>query len=242
MPSPVPLLLLALGWIAYFIVHSLLASLRVKRRIEARRPAWMPAYRLFFNLSAVLLILPLLWFTFSLGGDPLGRWHGPWRWLAEGLALLAMVGFLWSARYYDNGEFLGTPQWRERETRVEDQEHLHVSPPHRFVRHPWYFFGLVLMWTRDMDPALLTTVTLATLYFIFGSRLEERKLLHYYGEAYARYRQRVPGLLPLPWRHLSAADARELEQLAAAHRPGNPAQLANTDPAANGHHPRKAAP
>ena len=209
------LMLLALCWVAYFVLHSILASLAVKRRVEHHRPGWMPAYRLFFNFTATALIVPLLWLTFALHGEPLWQWSGAWRWFADGLAVAAMVGFLWSSRYYQSGEFLGTRQWRERETRVEDQEHLTISPLHRFVRHPWYFFGLLLMWTRDMDPALLLTVSFATLYFIVGSRMEERKLLHYYGDAYAHYRQRVPGLIPLPWRHLSAAEAVQLEQQAA---------------------------
>jgi cell division protein FtsL len=65
-----------------------------------------------------------------------------------------------------------------------------------------------------MDAPLLLTSVLVTAYFVIGSRLEERKLLAQYGEAYARYRALVPGLLPRPWRHLSAAQASELEQRA----------------------------
>ena len=65
-----------------------------------------------------------------------------------------------------------------------------------------------------MNAPILLTILMATLYFIFGSRLEERKLLTYYGDAYARYRTRVPGLFPLPWRHLSIDEANELEQMA----------------------------
>ena len=40
--------------------------------------------------------------------------------------------------------------------------------------------------------------------------LEERKLLVLHGEAYARYRARVPGLIPWPGRSLSADEARTL--------------------------------
>jgi len=205
---------LGLGWIAYFLLHSLLASLAAKRRIERHRSHWLPGYRLFFNTVAIVLILPLVWTTYSIDAPPLWRWTGPQAWLANGLALLAVIGFLWTSRYYESGEFIGIRQWRDRETRVADQEHLHISPPHRWVRHPWYFFGLVLMWTRDMNAPILLTICMATLYFIFGSRLEERKLLTYYGDAYARYRERVPGLFPLPWRHLNIDEAKELEQIA----------------------------
>jgi protein-S-isoprenylcysteine O-methyltransferase Ste14 len=204
------------AWAAYFVVHSLLASVRVKRWVAVRHPGWMRGYRLFFNVVAVVLVVPPLVLTFAWRGEPLWAWTGPWAWLANGLALAAAAGFVWSLRFYDSGEFLGLRQWRGRVRSVEDQERLHISPLHRFVRHPWYALGLVIVWTRDMDPAFLITALAITLYFVLGSRLEERKLIHYHGEAYRRYRRRVPGLLPLPWRVLSPAQAAELEGLSRA--------------------------
>jgi protein-S-isoprenylcysteine O-methyltransferase Ste14 len=133
--------------------------------------------------------------------------------LAYGLAGLAILGFAWSLRYYDGSEFLGLRQWRARQRSALDQERLHLSPLHRFVRHPWYTLGLVLVWTQNMDAARLTSAVVISAYFVLGSRLEERKLLLYHGPAYAAYRRRVPALLPRPWRSLSSAEARELTRL-----------------------------
>ena len=206
------LMWLVLMWLAYFFLHSLLASLRVKHWVACRWPQRMPAYRLFFNLVAVVALVPPLWLTFSIGGEPVLRWSGGWRWLADGLALAALLGFLWSLRWYDGLEFLGLRQLREGERRVEDQERFRVSPLHRHVRHPWYFLGLVLLWTRDMTPAMLVSVVMASLYFVIGSRLEERKLKVYHGRAYERYCEKVPGLVPLPWKRLSAEEAAKLEE------------------------------
>ena len=39
------------------------------------------------------------------------------------------------------------------------------------------------------------------------ARLEEKKLLVYHGDTYRRYMARVPGLIPLPWKSLTAAEA-----------------------------------
>jgi protein-S-isoprenylcysteine O-methyltransferase Ste14 len=61
-----------------------------------------------------------------------------------------------------------------------------------------------------MDPAFLVAAIAITSYCIIGSRLEERKLLVYHGEVYRRYRERVPALLPLPWKKLSKEAAQEL--------------------------------
>lgn len=203
---------LAASWVLYFVIHSALASLPAKRLVARRWPQLMPGYRLFFNFTAIVLLLVPLYLTFSLQGEPVLAWKGAWWWLANGLALVGLAGFLYSLRHYDGAEFIGLRQWRARELRVEDQERFRVSPLHRYVRHPWYFLGLLLIWTRDMTPAMLVSVVMMTLYFIIGSKLEEQKLLSYYGKAYAEYRRRVPGLIPLPWRRLSVREARELEE------------------------------
>ncbi len=209
---------LALFWLGYFIVHSVLASLRVKRWFAAHFPDQMPIYRLGFNSLAVLMLLPILWLMFRYHGPMLWSWWGPGAWLANGLALASLLGFMKSLKDYDTDEFIGLRQWASRTKRVEDQEGFHLSPFHRYVRHPWYFFSLILIWTRDMNAAMLLSGLMMTLYFIIGSRLEEGKLIAYHGDIYRRYMQRVPGLMPLPWKRLTTDEAEEF--LKAAERKG----------------------
>jgi protein-S-isoprenylcysteine O-methyltransferase Ste14 len=210
------LALLAACWIAYFGLHSALASLGLKHHVAARWPAAMPAYRLAYNALALVLLAPPVGLMLTWQGPLLWAWTGPWAWVSHALALLALGLFVWSLGAYDNGEFSGLRQWRERTRTVEDQETLRLSPLHRYVRHPWYFCALLLIWTRDMDAARLLSALLASAYFVVGSRLEETKLVAYHGAAYATYRRRVAGLVPLPWRRLSAAEAAALEAEARA--------------------------
>ncbi len=204
------MLWLVLAWLGYFALHSTLASLELKRRVAAARPHWMPYYRLGFNVLALLLLLPILWLTYRDPGPVLWRWQGLGFWLANGLALAALGGFWHTLKSYDMQEFLGLRQWKSHVERVEDQEHFHLSWYHRFVRHPWYFLGLVLIWTRDMNALTLLSSAIITLYFMLGSRLEEKKLLVYHGETYRRYMARVPGLIPLPWKFLSERERKAL--------------------------------
>lgn len=219
------LVLLAALWLAYFTLHSLLAALGFKRWLAARRPRLMPAYRLTYNALAVLLLLPPAGLMLAWDGPLLWAWEGPWAWLAHALALLALGLFVWSLAGYDGGEFSGLRQWRSRHAGIEDEATLHLSTLHRYVRHPWYLCALLLIWTRDMDAARLLSALLATGYFIVGSRLEETKLIAFHGEAYRRYRARVPGLLPWPGYRLNPHEARELEALARGDdgKPGRPA-------------------
>ena len=203
-------LLLILSWLAYFGLHSLLASIAMKKLVATRWPGAMPSYRLVYNLLAVLLLAVPLWLVLSHPGPWLWRWTGLGSVLAVSLSVAAVAGFIWSLRFYDMREFSGLRQLSENNDSVEDQERFQLSPLHRWVRHPWYFFALVILWTRDMNLSMLISVIMMTFYFIIGSKLEERKLLRYHGDVYRRYQQRVPGLIPLPWKYLRADEARDL--------------------------------
>lgn len=205
---------LALLWIIYFAIHSFLASLVCKRWVIVHWTTLIPQYRIIYNVIAVALIIPPLLLTFIWRGPLLWQWSGAYAWLANTLAIGAVGGFIWTLRGYDMGEFLGVKQLRLDAKTIQDQESFHISPLHRFVRHPWYSFGLVIIWTRNMDSALLITASLTTLYFLLGSQLEENKLLVYHGTAYQRYRTQVPRLIPLPWKYLSHQEAADILALA----------------------------
>ncbi len=193
-------------WGAYFIVHSLLASLPVKHYIATRCKRCMMFYRLGFNVSAIILLFIPFYLLAIWRTEPLWQWQGGLLWLMSAIALLAIILFLLTLRYYDMKEFLGFRQLNEQETSIEDQEHFQLSPFHRYVRHPWYFLAIVLLWTRSMDIMMLVSVIAMTLYFIIGSRIEERKLVIYHGDIYRRYLTKVPGVFPLPWKYLRAGE------------------------------------
>jgi len=161
------------AWLLYFILHSALASLSAKNWVAVHWPRFIPYYRLSYNLTATLLLIPPLWILHTSEAAPLWSWHGPARWLADALALAALAGFWWSLRYYDTREFLGLNQAQD----PGQGPRFSLSPFHRHVRHPWYFFGLVIIWSRDMDPVWLASCIAITLYFVIGSRLEEQKLV-----------------------------------------------------------------
>ncbi|HEX7503629.1 MAG TPA: isoprenylcysteine carboxylmethyltransferase family protein, partial [Syntrophales bacterium] len=71
--------------------------------------------------------------------------------------------------------------------------------PYRWVRHPLYFFTLVLIWSvPDVSIDRLLFNVLWTLWIVLGACLEEKDLIVEFGETYRRYRKNVPMLFP--WR------------------------------------------
>jgi methanethiol S-methyltransferase len=208
--TPFDMILLGLLWLAYFSLHSLFASLWLKRHVAGRWPGLMPWYRLLFNALAMILLLPPVALAWWLGGEPVWRFEGIWNWFRLGLMGLALAGFAWSLRYYDGQAFIGLRQIAAGQRDIADQERLHISPLHRYVRHPWYSLGLVLIWTQELDPARLFSALLISAYLFIGSIQEEHKLTLYHGERYRRYKARVPGLIPLPGHHLTKAEAKAL--------------------------------
>jgi protein-S-isoprenylcysteine O-methyltransferase Ste14 len=220
------LALLALAWLGYGVLHTLLASHALKRWVELHAAPIFPAYRLVYNAVAVLLLVPIAWLVLSHRGPLLWTWDGPARWLAHALALGALAALLVSFRYYDGGEFSGIRQWREHGRSQPPQKAcLRLSPLHRYVRHPWYCASLVLIWTRDMDAAMLVSAVMVSAYFVVGARFEEAKLIVEFGAAYRHYMTRVAGLLPLPGRTLNAGEAARIEAMAnAGQQPDQPDQ------------------
>jgi len=201
---------IAVLYIAFFSLHSILASLPMKEWVARHWPELMPRYRIFYNLLAVVMVTPLLVLVWRSPGETLWEWHGAASYIANGLAILACIAFVFSLKMYDMSEFFGLRQLREHVHAVKDQEQFKIGTFHRYVRHPWYAMLLVLIWTRDMGVNQLVAYLLITLYLYVGSKLEERKLIAYHGEVYRRYRERVAGLIPLPWKHLSKAEAEAL--------------------------------
>lgn len=210
MQASTHLTLLAAIWILYGIIHSALASRQCKAWFKTRFPDGFRAYRLTFNLLSLILLVPPLWLLLSYPGEMLWHWPPLAGWLLDAAALAAVAGFILTMRSYDTGEFLGVSQLRSTAPDVDDQAPMSLSWAHRFVRHPWYFFSLVVIWTREMNAAMLLSALVLTLYLVAGSRLEEKKLVMLYGERYRRYMRRVPGLIPLPWRYLRRRQMKEI--------------------------------
>jgi protein-S-isoprenylcysteine O-methyltransferase Ste14 len=101
----------------------------------------------------------------------------------------------------DLGQFSGLAQalaYIENKPLPLPDELLQTGGVYAFVRHPLYLFSLMIIWALPvMTEGLLIFNLGTTLYFIFGSLLEEKRMLRIFGDEYRAYQQRVPWLVPL---------------------------------------------
>ena len=206
-----PVILLILAWGGFFLIHSLLAGHTIKRCILARWPQFTPCYRLAYNVAAVITLVPVILIHISHHAKPVIEWTGLVEVIRTSLTVLALAGFFWSLKYYDLRAFTGITACRNKKPAIT-QDRLTISPLHRFVRHPWYLCALIIIWSRDQNSLDLISSTLVTFYFFIGAKLEEKKLAKDFGEVYFDYMRHVPGIIPLPWKYLSAAKAKAIEQ------------------------------
>lgn len=193
-------LIIAAAVIAYGILHSLLASTAAKawvRRILG--PGVDRYYRLAYNAVAMISFLPVLALLAWRPGPVLYRLHAPWDVLALAGQVLAAALLAVGLAQTDAWSFLGL---RQLARQIQGPSRLIASGLYRWVRHPLYTAGLLLVWLAPVMTSGLLALNLGlTAYILVGSQLEERRLVAEFGEAYQAYQRRVPSLLPLRWPH-----------------------------------------
>lgn len=189
-------LIYAVAWSTFGAGHSLLAGERVKARL---RPFLGAFYRLAYNGFAVLhLALVWLFGAWVFGAET------PYElpsalWLAMvGVNITGWVVMLLGLRGYDLGRLGGIRQIRNYFNGIDEPEDepLRLDGLHRYVRHPLYTGGFLILWGRVDGEFELATAVWGSLYLLIGSWFEERWLFRHYGAAYADYRKRIPAFLP----------------------------------------------
>jgi len=174
------------------VIHSLLAS-HLTKDLFRLRMAGMDFYRLAYNGFAAISFLPILYFMATLPNKPIYQVPSPWNLVMFGgqlvSGLLLLVAFLQT----DSLFFVGLRQLFEE----QKSGALVTRGLYRVVRHPLYTFSLLFIWLSPTASQNSLTVYIgATLYVLVGIYFEERKLLREFGDAYAKYKQNTPMLVP----------------------------------------------
>lgn len=188
-------------WGVWCFLHSFMITHYVTGFVRKRFEKAYQYYRIFYNFVAVVTLIPVLVYSFSVKGLTIFCWEGGFRIVQGILVASAILFFIGGARKYDLAQFLGIRQILENRTCsvLTDDCRLDTGGILKMVRHPWYAGGILILWARNLDMAAILTSLVISGYFLLGAFLEERKLLTEFGKEYSDYQQRVSMLFPLKW-------------------------------------------
>jgi len=185
----------ALAWLSFGLAHSLLARNSSKRVLQ---PLFGRTYRISYNLFSALHIgLVIIGGEIVLGGNSVGFDLGRDLAVAAKVCQLAgIVVIVASLTQYDLGRFSGITQLFQAGNEAADEELLHVSGIHRYVRHPLYLGVYLYLLGGSVSEFGLQTALWGSLYLLVGTWFEERSLVAQFGQAYIEYKQKVPAIIP----------------------------------------------
>jgi len=184
----------------FFVQHSLMVRQFFRRKMGKFIPEY--AYPAFYALASgiVLLGVVIFWQTSDrVYVQASGLFYG----LLRILFLLSVLGFFWASadlEYFDPfGHKTVSAYLQSRACRPPV---FTVRGIYKKIRHPFYFFTLVMIWTSPRLSAdrLLFNI-LWSLWIFAGAIGEERDLVRVFREQYRAYQQKTGMLIPLLFLH-----------------------------------------
>lgn len=183
-------------WTLYYALHSAFASLWVKNVIREKMPSVFGAYRLLYNLLALLLFILIVSYQISLPSNPISALPG---WIEISGYFLTAVGLIIiGATFikYDAREFIGFKKMNEFDPA---NRQLIISGLNTYVRHPIYsgtILALAGYLMVSFDYRTLAFCVVSLLYIFIGANIEEKKLIALYGDHYRTYKKNVGMFFP----------------------------------------------
>ena len=183
--------------LAFFIQHSTMLRRSFRRWLAKFIRAEHHGALFTIASGFVLLILVVFW---QKSAYVFATPQGIVRWLMRAVFILSILGFYWSFWALGSFDAFGlSPILNNLRGKEPPPMPFVVRGPYRLVRHPLYFFCLLLIWScPDLSLDRLLYNVLWSTWIIVGSVLEERDLVADFGELYRDYQSKVPMLIP--WR------------------------------------------
>jgi protein-S-isoprenylcysteine O-methyltransferase Ste14 len=189
----VDLLLIAL----FGVQHSVMARQGFKRLWTRVIPK--EAERSFYVLASSVVLAFILWQWRPIAAPLL--WHAEAAWsiaLAWSVLAAGLIILLWSTFLIDHFDLFGLKQaWFRFRDRPLQNPHFVTPVLYRFVRHPLYVGWFLIFWgTPSMSFGHLLFALGMSGYIFIAIRFEERDLVSFHGDAYKRYKEQVPMVVP----------------------------------------------
>jgi methanethiol S-methyltransferase len=198
---PIEHIILAAGWILFCILHSVLASGRVKRYTSATHPHLSKYYRFYYTLFAAITFIAVVIYELRLP-SPLLLPAG-FRSFGYPVSIGGAVIMLICIRKY----FTGLTGLKALFNKEPFHTNLEITGIHKYVRHPLYLGTFLFIWGLFFiipHLSVLVSNAIITIYTIIGIYYEEEKLVDEFGDEYRSYQEQVPRLIPFSRRMRSA--------------------------------------
>ena len=184
--------------VIFAVSHSIMLVPVSRRKLTKIIPG--PFYDSVFCLVTCVSLL-VLFFGWRSSETVIWELTGPLR---DGV--VAAFYASWAALFYSlsltglgwqNG---WTPFWHWLKCTPPPRREFKPRGAYKLIRHPVYLSFLGIVWftpRMTLDHAALTAIW--TAYIFYGSFLKDRRLLHFIGEPYKKYSQRVAGYPLMFW-------------------------------------------
>ena len=185
--------ILAMLWILYCVLHSVLASEWLKRKLHHRMKNYK-WYRLWYTVFAFVFLVILLYYQVNISTVELFASSNLIFVTGSIVCFSGIVIMVICIRKY----FMNLSGLRSLVIENFSNE-LHITGIHKYIRHPLYLGTFGFIWGLFLllpYLSLLIANTIITVYTLIGIGLEERKLINEFGESYLKYRSDVPKLIP----------------------------------------------
>ncbi len=192
-------LIIALLWTGYCALHSFLISIWFTNLMKYSLKEYYAFYRLFYNVVSLALFIPLYLYTIQTKSEVIITYSLPFtiiRYVLMSIAILiSLKAFFFD---YDYLTFFGIRQMFEfgKKKSLDYSGGIRKEGLLGIIRHPLYFGVLLFIWCQTFRMTDIVVNVVLTAYIIIGTRLEEKKLVLEFGDAYTKYQQEVPMLIP----------------------------------------------
>jgi methanethiol S-methyltransferase len=192
-------LILSLMWIGYCALHSYLISIRFTNIITRFLKNYYAFYRLFYVLFSLVLLVLLINYTTQLDNEIIISYSYPLSVIRYILMYGSLLIFFWAFFFdYDSLSFFGIRQILSfgKVKKVNPSDEIKKNGLLGVIRHPMYLCLIIYIWTQTFKKIDIIVNAILTIYVIIGTLLEEKKLVLEFGDAYVKYQNEVPMLIP----------------------------------------------
>lgn len=179
----------------FFCQHSIMIRRPFREKLAGIiADDYYPAFYALFSGIALLMVMifwqkvPFLVYTAD----------GTGYWTLRIMFFLCMAGFHWGVTSLGSFDALGIKKIQRRLRNKEARDMpLTAKGAYRWVRHPLYFFSLLMIWSCPVLSAdRLVFNVLWSIWIVTATVLEERDLVHDFGNQYREYQAQVPMIIP----------------------------------------------